>query len=139
MTEHYELSNEMFDSYQKVDIYKFKAGEHRWRFLPPYKPNQLFSMISVHWGFSDQNNRKYPVRCGARTKNDWQDCPICCKHKELETEIARLKSTGKPEDLEKAKKMEERAKDIRRVTTYNWQVLDPSGQHQVLSLTYNPH
>lgn len=133
------LSNEMFDSYQKVDIYKFKAGEHRWRFLPPYKPNQLFSQIPIHWGYQDTDDKTFPVRCLASTKKGWTDCPICCEHQRMITEAAGLKSTGKEEDVKKAEVIEKRAGEIRRVATFNWQVLDDSGSHKVLSLTYNPN
>ena len=137
----HDFSNDMFSSAQKIDFTGFKNGNHEFRVLPPYAPNQLFYKVDLHWGYTDENGRKKVLKC---TKYTHKMCPICDEVDRLTAEIDLIKKSpsgfNSPEDMEavvteKLKKIG----DIKRKPTYLWNILNAEGGAKVLQLSWNGH
>jgi len=133
----YGLNDEMFGSFKKVENYKLKNGEHKFRILPPFAPNKLYAFIRLHWGFSNENNNMIPIRCLASKKAGSEEiCPICKKHSEMMIEGENLLAQGK---LKEGNEKKEEASKIGARATYIWQLLTEEGQHKTMSLSYRAH
>jgi len=131
------LSDEMFGNFKKVENYKLKNGEHKFRILPPFAPNRLYAFVRLHWGFSNENNNMIPLRCLAGKKAGAEEvCPICKRHAEMVIESNNLNAQGK---LKEGKEKLEEASKIGARATYIWQILTEEGQHKTMSLTYRAH
>lgn len=133
----YGLDDSMFGDFKKVENYKLKNGEHKFRILPPFAEGQLYAFVRLHWMSNQDGSFKIPVRCLATKKAGAEEvCPICWQAKQMKDKAANLKATG---DVENGQALEDRASNINARATYIWQILDNEGQHKVLSIGYRAH
>ena len=136
--DYYGFSDDMFNQqgFERLAQYKLKNGQHKMRILPPYAKDRLYFKVDLHWGYSDQNGNRYPVKCVGESI-----CPICAEHKKTKARAEEMmaNSGGDPQKVQAAKEMEKRASDIRRKPTYIYQILDFNGEHKQLALGYRAH
>jgi hypothetical protein len=133
----YGLSDEMFGDFKKKESYKLKNGEHKIRILPPFAPNRLFAFHRVHWFPESQGQYNIPVKCLAdRKKGSEEVCPACERTSKMKADAANLIATNQ---YAEGKELEETAVKLSAKATYLWQVLDPEGQHKLLSISYRAH
>lgn len=140
-TNFYGFDDDMFSGTQKVKFHTFKTGEHNFRILPPFAKGQLYLQVDLHWGFTDENGSKKVLKC---TKYSHKTCAICDEvdRQTSEIEMAEKNPTGFSNQEEFKMFIDEKKKardDIKRKSTYLWNILLPDGGAKVLQLSWNGH
>jgi hypothetical protein len=141
MTQFYDFSDDMFNASQRIQFHTFKTGDHYFRVLPPFAPNQLFYKVDLHWGFTDENGRKKVLKC---TKYTHKMCPICDEVEKLTAEVDMMKKNPSGFNSNEEREMligekEKKIGDIKRKPTYLWSIVTNDGQAKVLQLSWNGH
>lgn len=133
-TEFFGLSDEMLTGGGGVTIpfHGFKDGAHKFRLLPPFAPSKLFHQVDLHWGFTDQNNRKKALQCSKKFDGK---CAICELVEKLDQAKVLYEQAGKLAEMNDVLK---KISDIRRKPTYLWNILF-GDEHKVLQLSWNGH
>jgi hypothetical protein len=139
--EFFGFDDNMFNSLQKIKFVSFKNGEHRFRVLPPFAQGKLYHQVDLHWGYTDENNKKKALKC---TKYEYKTCAICDEADRAKAEYEMLEKNpqgfSSPEELKMAiDEKKKRHSDLKKKASYLWNIMADDGVPGVLQLSWNGH
>jgi hypothetical protein len=139
--EYFGFDDNMFSSTQRIKFTSFKNGEHRFRVLPPFAQGKLYHQVDLHWGFTDENNKKKALKC---TKYEFKTCAICDEADKAKADADMISKNpqgfASSEELKMAfdEKMK-RYSDLKKKASYLWNIMADDGVPTVLQLSWNGH